>query len=234
MSRLGTAVRLARTGTLGATLLRRLKVLVGVDLPVGDRYHDEKAGGYDAERVESPAWRWEDEVVAAHLARVPADLRVLDVPFGTGRFVPHYVRAGCRVVGVEVSADMLEGARMAHGEALDGFDLRLGDATALPLPDDDVDLAICFRFLPGIVTARQATAALRELARVTRGEALILLKHREDDAPRRWQDRWSRLGPRSPRQLRALLGATGWEVAEVIGMPGTNRAVYRCRPLPRG
>lgn len=230
MGRVGTAVRLAREGALGAMLLRRTKVLVGVDIPVGDRYHDAKADGYDAERVESPAWRWEDEVVAAHLAGLPRGTRVLDVPFGTGRFVPHYVRAGCDVVGVEVSADMLEEARSIHGPLLDGFDLRLGDATALPLPADDVDLAVCFRFLPGIVTAPQAAATLRELARVTRGEALILLKHRDDDAPRRWQDRWSRLGARSPRQLQELLSATGWEVVDVTLMPGTNRAVYRCRP----
>lgn len=230
MGKVTTALHLARRGRLGSTVLRQMKVMAGVDLPVGDRYHDEKAGHYDAAREGGPSWTWEDEVVAAHLARVPAGMRVLDVPFGTGRFVPHYVRAGCHVVGVEVSADMLEGARRAHGPDLEGFDLRLGDATALPLPDNDVDLAVCFRFLPGIVTAPQAARALCELSRVTRGEALILLKHREDDAPRRWHDRWSRLGPRSPRQLRDLLASTGWDVVEVVGMPGTNRAVYRCRP----
>ena len=230
MGKLATALVLAREGTLGSVLGRRLKVMVGIDIPVGDRYYGGKAGGYDEDRIDSPAWQWEDRVVADHLAGVAPGLRVVDVPFGTGRFVPHYVRAGCEVVGVDASADMLEGARRAHGAALDGMDLRVGDATALPLPDGDVDLAVCFRFLPGIVTAAQATATLRELARVTRGEALILLKHREDDAPRRWHDRWSRLGARSPRQLRELLATTGWDVVEVIGMPGANRAVYRCRP----
>ena len=229
MGKLGTALALARDGSLGLAVGRRLKLLAGIDIPVGDRYYGGRAGDYDEDRADSPAWRWEDRVVADHLAGVAPGLRVLDVPFGTGRFVPHYVRAGCDVVGVEVSPDMLDGARRAHGEALDAFDLRVGDATALPLPDDDVDLAICFRFLPGIVTSAQATATLGELARVTRGEALILLKHRDDDAPRRWHDRWSRLGARSPRQLRELLATTGWDVVDVTEMPGTNRAVYRCR-----
>ncbi len=230
MSRIETALRLAREGGLGQTLGRRFKVMLGIDIPVGDRYHGGRADDYDEDRVGSPAWQWEDGVIAAHLAGVPVGTRVLDVPFGTGRFVPYYRRAGCTVIGFDISEDMLDGARRALGDDARDLDLRVADATRLPVPSRSVDLAICFRFLPGIVTSRQATATLRELARVTRGEALLLLKHRDDDAPRRWHDRWSRLGPRSPRQLRELLTATGWEVVEVIGMPGTNRAVYRCRP----
>lgn len=226
-----TALRLLREGRLGATVGRLAKRAVGIDIPVGDRYYGSKADGYDAARVTSPTWRWEDEVVRMFLEAAPRGLRVLDVPFGTGRFVPMLRSAGCDVVGIDASEEMLTTARATHSEDLDGFDLRVGDSTRLPLPDQDVDVALCFRFLPGIITARQAEQTLKELARVTRDRALLQFKHRSDDAPRRWHGRWSRLGTRSPQQLRALLRTSGWEVESLIEMPGSNRVVYICRPI---
>lgn len=230
MGSIETALRLARDGSLGRVLGRRFMLLIGIDIPVGNRYFGGMAACYDDNRISSEAWKWEDRVIASHLSRCAPGKRVLDVPFGTGRFVPHYLQAGCIVFGVDASEDMLEGARRTHGASLDAMQLLVSDASDLPFPDNDFDLAVCFRFLPGIVTARQAADILRELARVTRGEALILLKHRADDAPRRWHDRWSRLGARSPRQLREFLSTNGWEVMQVTEMAGTNRAVYRCQP----
>jgi SAM-dependent methyltransferase len=224
------AGRRGRAREFGRRFIREVEVRLGVDIPVGDRYYGAKATDYDETRRASPTWQWEYEVVSSLLADVPAGSRVLDVPFGSGRFTPLYRDHGLQVTGIDSSADMLVAARRMHGDAVDGFDLAVGDATRLAFPTGHFDLSLCFRFLPGIVTARQARATLRELARVTRERAFLQFKHRDTHAPRRWHDGLSRLGPQSPGQLQTLLQDAGFTVDDVLSMPGTNRVVYCCTP----
>ena len=68
---------------------------------------------------------------------------VVELAVGTGRVaIPIAERTGRRVIGIDVSAEMLELARRHAAEAGVELDLRLGDMTELVL-DEPTDLVIC-------------------------------------------------------------------------------------------
>ncbi|WP_290051715.1 methyltransferase domain-containing protein [Nocardia nova] len=63
------------------------------------------------------------------------ELPVVDVGCGTGRAVAELSQRGMRVVGVDLSEQMLDAER----DRLPGNDFRFGDATASPLEDSSMD-----------------------------------------------------------------------------------------------
>src|SRR5688572_11522661 len=67
--------------------------------------------------------------------------RVLDLPCGSGRHSLALAGRGCRVTGIDVSAEAVAFARAAT-DGIDGIDLRVGDMAAVPT-DLRVELAIC-------------------------------------------------------------------------------------------
>jgi ubiquinone/menaquinone biosynthesis C-methylase UbiE len=87
--------------------------------------------------------------------------RVLDVATGTGWAARRVAQRGAIVTGVDLGDEVIEAAR-----ALDtGIDFRIGDAEALPFPDNHFDAAISTF---GVMFARDPEAAASELARVVR------------------------------------------------------------------
>ncbi len=105
--------------------------------------------------------RWRDALVGAIAPR--PDERVLDVATGTGMVAESLVRRyGCRVVGLDQSADMLAVARTRTG-VYEG--LILGRAERLPFPDASFD-HLSFTYLLRYVD--DPAAVMRELARVVR------------------------------------------------------------------
>ncbi|MFI6532534.1 SAM-dependent methyltransferase [Nonomuraea sp. NPDC050547] len=100
--------------------------------------------------------------------------RVLDVPCGSGRHALELARRGCRVTGLDVSAEAVAHARAAaEAEGLD-LDLRRGDMRALPA-DVRAEAVICmgnsFGYLEHAAT-REFLAGLAAL--VVPGGALVL------------------------------------------------------------
>jgi SAM-dependent methyltransferase len=91
--------------------------------------------------------------------RLPADAAVADIGCGEGRVGRVLAERGHRVWGLDSSPLLADAAREAGGFQ----DVVLGDATALPWPDNDFDLALAFMTLMDMPDA--ATAA-REIARV--------------------------------------------------------------------
>jgi demethylmenaquinone methyltransferase/2-methoxy-6-polyprenyl-1,4-benzoquinol methylase len=91
------------------------------------------------------------------------DQTVLDVATGTGAVVRELLRRyGCRVVGLDQSAEMLAEARRRLPESIR---LVEGDAERLPFEDGEFD-ALTVTYLLRYVD--DPAAALRELARVVR------------------------------------------------------------------
>jgi ubiquinone/menaquinone biosynthesis C-methylase UbiE len=92
--------------------------------------------------------------------------RVLDVACGTGivaRIAAGRVGSDGTVVGLDVSAPMLDAARaLAAGEGL-SIEWREGSAMKLPLPDTAFDLVLCQQ---GLQFFPDRAAALREMHRV--------------------------------------------------------------------
>ena len=107
--------------------------------------------------------RWRAALVAA-VPVGPSD-RALDVATGTGLVAAALLRRhGCRVVGLDQSAEMLARARARLGDD-PRVELRAGEAERLPFADASFD-ALTFTYLLRYVDDVPAT--LRELARVVR------------------------------------------------------------------
>jgi ubiquinone/menaquinone biosynthesis C-methylase UbiE len=93
--------------------------------------------------------------------------RVLDVGCGTGvvaRMAADRVGATGRVTGIDLNAGMLAAAREFAGDGTAaGIEWRQGDATALPVDDDDFDVVFCQQALQFVPDKAEAA---REMHRV--------------------------------------------------------------------
>lgn len=94
--------------------------------------------------------------------------RVLDVATGTGWAARRVAARGAVVTGVDLGAEVIEAAKVLGP----GIDFRVGDAEALPFPDDHFD-AVISTF--GVMFARDPEAVAKELARVVRPGGRISL-----------------------------------------------------------
>jgi len=96
---------------------------------------------------------------------------VLDVGCGTGTNLELYFKAGCKVFGVDLSPSMLKVAQRKLGH---GVDLRQGDASQMPYPDNQFDLVIAFLTLhemPGKIRPK----VMNEMVRIMKPDGRILL-----------------------------------------------------------
>jgi ubiquinone/menaquinone biosynthesis C-methylase UbiE len=99
---------------------------------------------------------------------------VLEVAIGTGRNLAHYPK-GVSLTGIDLSPAMLE---VAHDRARKlGIEahLRVGDATALPFPEESFDTVV---MTLSLCTIPDEQAAIAQSSRVLRsGGRLVLLEH---------------------------------------------------------
>lgn len=71
------------------------------------KFHGAVAEGYDDKREKTDKWLVEQRVITEWLSELPEGSNVLDCPVGTGRFLPVYEDRQLRVVGADISGDML-------------------------------------------------------------------------------------------------------------------------------
>jgi SAM-dependent methyltransferase len=128
-------------------------------------YTGRRAQTYERQRAAQPEWTREREIIVAAVATMPNAATVLDVPVGTGRFLPLYAERDLRVTGVDLSPDMLAEAR----RKATGARLLCGDVTKdlLQVLGGFVDYAVCVRLLNWLTPA-EAELAIGQLLRVTR------------------------------------------------------------------
>jgi ubiquinone/menaquinone biosynthesis C-methylase UbiE len=124
---------------------------------------------YERSLVEPLFRPWAEALLAR--ADLAAGMRVIDVACGTGivaRLAHQRLRGNGRVVGIDVSAPMLEVAREIEPDV----DWREGDAAALPVHGDErFERAFCQQGLQ-FFTKRQIAA--RELRRVLAPNGVLL------------------------------------------------------------
>lgn len=160
-----------------------VKKFFGKTKKAGDTYYGEKAASYHTKRIAVKKWKVEQSAVKEFLSEVPDGSTVLDVPFGTGRFVEMYLEKGMNIYGIDISADMLNAARKVLGDSFDRCHTAIGDATAsLPYDDNFFDLAVCWRFLK-FFPYKTAKHILSELHRVTKSKLILRMIVRKEDAP---------------------------------------------------
>ncbi len=79
------------------------------------KYTGLRAANYNKDRAHNKAFRWQQEVVKKILLRLQPR-QVLDAPVGTGRFFEVYQQFPCKVLGIDISPDMLEQAQSIRPE----------------------------------------------------------------------------------------------------------------------
>jgi SAM-dependent methyltransferase len=162
------------------------------------RFDDRVAVQYDALRGHPPEV---SPLIGHALADVAGEgATVLEPGVGTGRIALPLTDAGCRVVGVDLSADML---RALAGREQDKLALVRGDVTALPFCDDAFDAAVCVHVLH-LVDSR---VVLRQLLELVRSGGCIILA-------RDWVDPASFAG-----QLRNEFRQAVVDLAESVDFP---------------
>ncbi|MCU4925314.1 class I SAM-dependent methyltransferase [Halobacteria archaeon AArc-dxtr1] len=100
------------------------------------------------------------------------DKNVLEIACGTGRFTVMLAQRGADVVGLDISAAMLQHGRQKAQDAAvsETLEFLRGDAGRLPFPDDHFDTVIAMRFFH---LADDPEGFLREMRRVCRDQIVF-------------------------------------------------------------
>jgi ubiquinone/menaquinone biosynthesis C-methylase UbiE/predicted ester cyclase len=103
-----------------------------------------------------------------------AEGEILELAAGTARNLPFY-SADVKVTGVELSPEMANLGRRRAEDLGREIDMQVGDAEALPFPDDSFDSVVCTY---GLCTIPDDAAAISEAKRVLRpGGRILLAEH---------------------------------------------------------
>lgn len=102
----------------------------------------------------------------------------LDLGCGTGVMLDHLGRRFPRVLGLDISQEMLEGYDLSRLRAGLTVSLLRGDMSALPLSDGSVDVIVCRSALHHM---EDEAAVLREIARVLKPDGRLVLGEPAND-----------------------------------------------------
>ncbi|HEY0523030.1 MAG TPA: methyltransferase domain-containing protein [Stellaceae bacterium] len=137
---------------------------------------DSVAANYDRQRFTSLAGRvfdrLEKRVLGMAFAGVATGAVIGDVPCGTGRLAESLLGQGFRVLGIDISPQMLSVARGKLARFGDRFQSRVCDARALAQEGIRFDAALCARVLMHFPLAEQIQF-LRNVAQVTSGRIVF-------------------------------------------------------------
>ncbi|HEU5159401.1 MAG TPA: ester cyclase [Streptosporangiaceae bacterium] len=145
-------------------------------MPPGETERIRRIFDKQAPKYDKSMFRFERRLFAGNREWVceRAGGEILDLAAGTARNLPFYP-ADARVTGIELSPKMAELGRRRAEELGREIDLRVGDAEALPFPDERFDTVVCTY---GLCTIPDDAAAVREAKRVLRpGGRLVLAEH---------------------------------------------------------
>ncbi len=183
-----------------------------------EAFFAETAGEWDELRARLFGERLDE---AALLALLPAGAVVGDLGCGTGRLSRRLAPWVAKVVAVDGSEAMLEAARHRLGDD-PRVELRRGELEALPVADDELDLATLILTLHHIA---EPAEVLAEAARAVRpGGRLLLvdmLPHDREAFRREMGHLW--LGF-SRRQVTELLSGAGFTIERLAPLPPDPRA----------
>lgn len=199
---------------------------------VGDIFHGDYVDEYESRRAKKPQWQMENSALVSLLNGLPAGSSVLDLPFGTGRFLPEYAARDMVVTGSDISADIIDEGRRLRPELMKSCSIHIGPSVPLPFRDDAFDLVVSFRFLSGRVDSGTALATLKEFSRVA-PRAILQLKCRPDGmqpaAPPQPSQKLSKNYFR--RDMDDLFASCGWRIerdVQIDADPTGYRWAFLC------
>jgi ubiquinone/menaquinone biosynthesis C-methylase UbiE/DNA-binding transcriptional ArsR family regulator len=152
-------------------------------------YFEAMAG--DWERIRKSYF--DDRVTSLAIEKLlPRGLMLADIGCGTGSLTLELARFAGKVIGVDLSHEMLRRARaVAKEREFRNIEFRQGDALKLPLGSRSVDAAFCVMVLHFLADPKRAIAGLCRIAR--RGGAVILVdlvEHKQDWMREQMAHRW--------------------------------------------
>lgn len=176
-------------------------------------YFEAVAG--DWERIRKSYF--DDRVASLAIEKLlPSALVLADIGCGTGSLTFELARFAKKVVGVDLSREMIRRARLRSKEKeIKNVDFRIGDALELPLDSRSVDAAFCVMVLHFLSDPQRAVT---ELCRVTRdGGAVILVdlvQHKQEWMREQMAHRWLGFDRTSLEQWFRATGVTeiGYEL----------------------
>ena len=135
---------------------------------------DDVAEEYDDKRFSQGGQlidRREKEAVLEAIAPVEGR-NVLEIACGTGRFTVMLAERGADVVGLDISAAMLQQGRekAKRADVSETLQFLRGDAGRLPFPDDHFDTVVAMRFFH---LADDPSAFLAEMRRVAKDQIVF-------------------------------------------------------------
>lgn len=193
-------------------------------------YFETVAG--DWERIRKSYF--DDRVTSIAIEKLlPRNLALADIGCGTGSLTFELARFAGRVIGVDLSAEMLRrGRELARQKRVRNVEFRAGDALKLPLHSREVDAAFCVMVLHFLPDPQRAIA---ELCRITRAGGSVILvdlvRHEQEWMREQMAHRWLGFEQSSVEQWFHAAGAeavdyelTGSYAGEKIARNG-NRPV---------
>jgi len=137
-----------------------------------------RAAAYRLARHPSQFSRYfrEEAVVSPWLDDLDKNSRVLDVPCGTGRWIPTLTGRGFRYTGADVSQAMAREARAVTAPP-PVLGVLVADLAHLPFPDELFDAVIVWRLLHHVPDSETRRALLAEAARVSRNKVIVSFHH---------------------------------------------------------
>jgi len=196
----------------------------GESYPARSRYQGSVAADYLAGRVHDPRWDREQDAIAGFLRQRTPGSTIVDIPFGTGRFVEFYAECDHVIYGLDVSRDMVVQARTTAEEQRAKFGPVLAEIEAIPLRDRSVDHVVCVRFL-NWVSLPVVARILAEFDRVARKEVLIHVRVRKALGPAELARAFSREAVSEPVPLlRRFAGAVRQRLVETVRALATGRS----------
>jgi ubiquinone/menaquinone biosynthesis C-methylase UbiE len=123
---------------------------------------------------------------------LPRDLTLADIGCGTGSLTFELARFAGKVIGIDLSREMLRRARaIAKERELRNVEFRQGDALELPLKSHSVDAVFCVMVLHFLPDPQLAIANLCRIAR-SGGDVILvdLVKHQQDWMREQMAHRW--------------------------------------------
>ena len=160
---------------------------------------------------------------------------VLDIGSGTGILLPFLIEAvggEGRIIALDLSAKMLHGAKAKGFQSI--VDFVQADATAIPLPHNCVDLAICNSVFPHF---NNKAKALKEITRVLKSNGQLVICHTasRDAINQLHQSIGGVVGadflPDEP-ELRELIGQIGLTITSLEDNPKRYLVIAKKMPQP--
>ena len=157
----------------------RLEVCRRRRLRRSESYFESVAG--DWERIRKSYF--DDRVTSLAIEKLlPRDLTLADIGCGTGSLTFELARFARKVIGVDLSTEMLRRARgMAKERGVGNVEFRQGDALKLPLESRSVDAAFCVMVLHFLPDPARAVAGLCRVVRPGGSVILVdLVEHKQE------------------------------------------------------